>query len=66
MKELKRIEPQPEINEKHAIKNIEWLSQSLNNGLNPEGVDPIIRLLIGKINDLTDEVNELKEILKNK
>lgn len=71
MKKLTKIEPQPQANDIKPI--LEWLSESPSNGLGQHQVDGVIRLLIHKVNELTDEVNRMqgnesgtvKEIDKN-
>lgn len=71
MKKLTKIEPQPEI---YSVEGtLKWLSESPRNGLREELTDGVIRLIINKLNELTDEVNRMqgnesgtvKEIDKN-
>lgn len=60
MKELTRIEPEPEVPLINADHRLKYLSAHVNNGLHPEDTDILIRLLIHKVNELTDEVNRIK------
>ena len=60
MKELTRIEPEPEVNEEISIENLKWLSERITHGLCEGGVNHIVRLLVHKVNELTDEVNGIK------
>src|SRR5690606_22969411 len=57
MKKLTKIEPQPEI---YSVEGtLKWLSESPRNGLREELTDGVIRLIIHKVNELTDEVNRM-------
>lgn len=60
MKELTRIEPEPQLSEERAQQNLNWLSKGITHGLQEHDIDPIMRLLIHKVNELTDEVNRIK------
>ena len=57
MKKLTKIEPQPQSNDIKPI--LEWLSESPINGLGEWQIDGVIRVLIHKVNELTDEVNRM-------
>lgn len=58
MKELTRIEPEPESYDvDHTLK---WMAEGKNHGLSEWQTDGVIRLLIKKLNELTDEVNRMK------
>lgn len=59
MKELKKIQPEPKILIGAAEGDLEWMSKEIYNG--KEDYGDIIRLLIHKVNELTDEVNVLKK-----
>lgn len=62
MKKITKIEPQPQANDIKPI--LEWLSESPRNGLGEWQIDAVIRLLIHKVNELTDEVNRMKGLEK--
>ena len=63
MKHLTRIEPEPPIDE---IFTKEYLKRISDKGhiLNMTSATDIIRLLVHKVNELTDEVNRMKGIDK--
>lgn len=58
MKKLTKIEPQPQSYDVKPI--LEWLSESPKNGLGEWQIDRVIRLLIHKVNELTEEVNRMQ------
>lgn len=60
MKDLTRIEPEPEIWTEIGDHELEWLSKSKNHGLEHPGLTTLVRLLIHKVNELTSEVNRMK------
>jgi len=53
MPKLKKISPDDS-------QHIKWLLQKERNGINADGISPTIRILITKVNELTDVVNELQ------
>lgn len=59
MKDLTRIEPEPPID---GVFTKEYLKRLSDKGhiLNATSSTDIIRLLIHKVNELTDEVNRMK------
>lgn len=62
MKDLTRIEPEPELIHSGAVIN--WLAIDKNHGLQEHGLTVVVRLLIHKVNELTDEVNRMKGLEK--
>lgn len=59
MANLTKIQPEPEFRD--CSYELEWLSKHKNGGLHDYQSSDLIRLLIHKVNELTDEVNELKK-----
>lgn len=64
MKDLTRIEPEPETWAMIAEDHLEWLSRDPNKLLEADGLSFVVRLLIHKVNELTDEVNRMKGLEK--
>lgn len=62
MKGLKKIHPEPEVFEISSDSDLEWLAQKHSNS--KEDYGDIIRLLIHKVNELIEEVNNIKKDLK--
>lgn len=60
MKDLTRIEPEPETWDMIAEEQLEWLSRDPNKILEDYGLSFVVRLLIHKVNELTDELNRIK------
>lgn len=60
MKDLTRIEPEPETWTEIGDYELEWLSKSKNHALEHLGLTTLVRLLIKKVNELTDELNRIK------
>lgn len=58
MKTLTRIEPEPEHSAKAAESGLVWMIKGKGHSLEDYGF--LIRLLIHKVNELTDEVNRIK------
>lgn len=63
MKDLTRIEPEPPIDEVFTKEYLKRLSDK-GHILNATSSTDIIRLLIHKVNELTDEVNRMKGLEK--
>jgi len=64
MKELTRIEPEPEVFDSASLSDLEWLAEKPFHG--KEDYGDLIRLLIHKVNELTDELNRIKKTKINK
>lgn len=60
MKNLTRIEPEPEVLPELAKRSIEFLSKDTNNALYDYELANVVRLLIHKVNELTEEVERMK------
>jgi len=43
-------------------QHIKWFLQNERHALNEDGISPTIRILINKVNELTDVVNELQDL----
>lgn len=59
MANLTKIEPEPLFRD--CTSELEWLSKNKNGGLHDYQCSDLIRLLIHKVNELTEEVKKLKE-----
>lgn len=58
MVNLTKIEPEPLVRD--CTSELEWLSKEKNGGLHDYQSSELIRLLIRKVNELTEEVNRIK------
>lgn len=58
MKKLTTIQPFEEIEESEVRDDLQWLAEKSSNKLHDYG--DIIRLLIQKVNELTEEVERMK------
>jgi hypothetical protein len=55
---MEKITPQPASND--AKESLKWLSEEENNSLRDDGLTDIVRLLISKLNQLSGEVDYLR------
>lgn len=55
---MKKIEPQPASHD--AKRALEWLAEKENHGLDESGLTDIVRLLICSVNQLSQEVDFLR------
>lgn len=60
MKNLTKIQPEPETWPGIGKDHLEWMCSEPNNGIGSEELCYIVRLLIHKVNELTDEVERMK------
>jgi len=55
---MEKITPQPQSHD--AKRALEWLAEKENHGLDESGLTDIVRLLINKVNQLSSEVDYLR------
>lgn len=58
MKDLKRIQPEPV--HRDCESELNWLCKEETGVLYDNQLSEVVRLLIHKVNELTDEVNRMK------
>lgn len=58
---MKKITPEP--NHHEATRALDWLSHSDINSVDESGLNDIVRLLIARINQLSGEVDFLRNVV---